>query len=162
MVREAVQASDFRVCCVVNCCKGEGSFQRRTDKAEQRQWCCSEFKTPAVRAGVEVETCVSHTLYNPEQIAARNGGTPPLTYKAFEAVLAKLGPPPLPVADAPARLPPGMPDAELKGFGVPTLAELGYLPQATTVFKVSSSFPQDEELPCWQAQKIDAQCCWSS
>ena len=90
---------------------------------------------------MEVCTSVSHTLYNPEQIAARNSGSPPLTYKAFEAVLAKLGPPPLPVADAPARLPPGVPDAALKGYGVPTLAELGYPPQATTVFKVWSSFP---------------------
>ena len=94
---------------------------------------------------MEVSTSVSHTLYNPEQIAARNGGSPPLTYKAFEAVLAKLGPPPLPVADAPARLPPGVPDGGCKGYGVPTLAELGYSPEATTVFKVSSSLPRHEE-----------------
>lgn len=107
---------------------------------------------------MEVVTSVSHTLYDPEQIAARNGGSPPLTYKAFEAVLAKLGPPPLPVADAPARLPPGVPDAELKSYGVPTLAELGYPPQATTVFKVSSSFPQHDELPNWQRLTSDAQC----
>ena len=85
-------------------------------------------------AGVAVHTAVSHTLYNVEQIAARNGGAAPLTYKAFEAVVAKIGPPPLPVGDPPAQLPPGMPPR--KGFGVPTLAELGYPPQATTVFKV--------------------------
>lgn len=85
-------------------------------------------------AGVAVHTAVSHTLYNVEQIAARNGGAAPLTYKAFEAVVAKIGPPPLPVGDPPAQLPPGTPPR--KGFGVPTLAELGYPPQATTVFKV--------------------------
>ncbi|KAK9831428.1 hypothetical protein WJX81_004006 [Elliptochloris bilobata] len=93
----------------------------------------------AAQAGVDVSTCVSHTLYNVEQVAARNGGSPPLTYKAFEAVLAKLGPPPLPVADPPARLPPGVAGSEVIGYGVPTLAELGYPLQATTVFKGGES-----------------------
>jgi len=91
---------------------------------------------------VEVRTFVSHTLYNPEAVAARNGGAPPLTYKAFEGVLAKLGPPPLPVADPPAQLPPcpvSAPDS--KGYGVPCLAELGYPPHATTVFKASDRHP---------------------
>lgn len=85
---------------------------------------------------MDVCTAVSHTLYNVEQVAARNGGAAPLTYKSFEAVVAKLGPPPLPVADPPAQLPPGVLGAGSGEYGVPTLAELGYPPQATTVFKV--------------------------
>ena len=32
-------------------------------------------------AGIEVISCVSHTLYNTEDICAKNGGRPPLSYK---------------------------------------------------------------------------------
>ena len=33
------------------------------------------------RAGIEVISCVSHTLYNTEDICAKSGGHAPLSYK---------------------------------------------------------------------------------
>ena len=93
-------------------------------------------------AGVEVVTCVSHTLYNTEDVCARNGNKPPLTYKSFEKAITALGPPAAPAPDAPARLPPMHAAAGSAGAGeaaVPTLAELGYPPQATTSIKVHAA-----------------------
>ena len=92
-------------------------------------------------AGIEVITCVSHTLYDTADICIKNGGRAPLTYKGFEKAIAALGPPLAPAPDPPARLPPfearkGTEDGET---AVPSLAELGYPPQATTVFKVRAT-----------------------
>ena len=90
-------------------------------------------------AGVEVVTCVSHTLYDTADICRKNNGRAPLTYKGFEKAIAALGPPAAPAPDPPAALPPLEPGTGGTGDGetaVPTLAELGYPPEATTVFKV--------------------------
>jgi len=46
---------------------------------------------------IEVLTCTSHTLYNPEQIIAKNKGETPLTYQKLLSLLAAIGPPPKPV-----------------------------------------------------------------
>ena len=82
---------------------------------------------------------MSHTLYNTKDVVAKNGGKPPLTYKGFEKAITSLGPPPAPVADPPAKLPPI--DASSKGTngsdtGVPSLADLGYPDEASTDIKV--------------------------
>ena len=94
-------------------------------------------------------SCVSHTLYNTEDVCAKNGNKPPLSYKSFEKAIAALGPPAAPAPDPPAKLPPM--HAAAKGAGaeetaVPTLAELGYPPQATTSIKVHSW--QSTRQPC--------------
>lgn len=63
--------------------------------------------------------------------------TPPLTYKAFEKAIDKLGPAPLPVADPPASLSgpkQGAPHTE--GTAVPSLEDIGYLATNTSPFKV--------------------------
>lgn len=92
----------------------------------------------AAPAGIEVITCVSHTLYDTADICVKNGGRAPLTYKGFEKAIAALGPPAAPAPDPPARLPPFEPrtSTENDETAVPSLAELGYSAQATTVFKV--------------------------
>ena len=41
-------------------------------------------------AGIEVISCVSHTLYNTEDICAKNGGRPPLSYKVSSNLLIVL------------------------------------------------------------------------
>merc|ERR1712179_368356 len=46
---------------------------------------------------IEVVTCTSHTLYNPEQVIAKNKGETPLTYQKMLSLLASVGPPPKPV-----------------------------------------------------------------
>lgn len=64
-------------------------------------------------------------------------------YSAFQRLAQKCGPPGVPVADPPSKL-PGVPaDAAaalltvgLKEDAVPSLADLGYTDKPTTVFKV--------------------------
>ncbi len=97
-------------------------------------------------SGIEVVTCMSHTLYDTKDVVAKNGGKPPLTYKGFEKAITSLGPPSAPVADPPANLPPI--DASSKGTdssetGVPSLSDLGYPDDASTDIKVrmSSRYP---------------------
>lgn len=73
---------------------------------------------------------MSHTLYNLQNIIDRNGGTAPLTYHQFLAVIACLGPPPqpeLPVNQSTlnSAVTPLSDDHDDK-FGVPTLEELGF------------------------------------
>ncbi len=83
---------------------------------------------------------MSHTLYNTEDTCAKNGGKPPLSYKAFEKAMAALGPPAAPAPDAPEKLPPvaeGAKGAGEEETAVPSLAELGYPPKATTSIKVA-------------------------
>lgn len=113
-------------------------------------------QTLAAEAGVEVFTPVSHTIYVRH---ASSGGacwstprphphtqdpaavvrvtkTAPLTYKAFEKAIEKLGPAPLPVSDAPAALPGPKKGALLtEGAIVPSLKEIGYPETNTSPFK---------------------------
>ncbi|KAL3690722.1 hypothetical protein R1sor_004373 [Riccia sorocarpa] len=74
--------------------------------------------------GIEVHTPVSHTIFDPREIIAKNGGKPPLTYQAF---CRKLGKPPKPLADVfeiPA-LPLDLRDVNV--VPLPSLEELGYV-----------------------------------
>ena len=64
----------------------------------------------AAAAGVAVHSPTSHTLYDPAELARKNGGAPPLTYQSFLKLLDKVGPPPAPL-EAPSSLPPPLPDA---------------------------------------------------
>eukprot|EP00471_Norrisiella_sphaerica_P002941 CAMPEP_0184480814 /NCGR_PEP_ID=MMETSP0113_2-20130426/2322_1 /TAXON_ID=91329 /ORGANISM="Norrisiella sphaerica, Strain BC52" /LENGTH=544 /DNA_ID=CAMNT_0026859541 /DNA_START=93 /DNA_END=1727 /DNA_ORIENTATION=+ len=81
-------------------------------------------------AGVEAKTHVSHTLYDPEAILAKNKGQSTTSYSAFNKLISRLGPPPQPL-DAPKKkeLPEmlvertGIDDGE---YTVPKLEELGY------------------------------------
>lgn len=56
----------------------------------------------------EVRAHVSHTLYDPERVAALSpNGRPPLTMQSFQRLVdTQLGDPPAPVADPPTRMPP--------------------------------------------------------
>lgn len=63
--------------------------------------------------------------------------TPPLTYKAFEKAIDKLGPAPLPVADPPTSLPAPKHGAPLtEEATVPSLKDIGYPQSNTSPFKV--------------------------
>lgn len=62
------------------------------------------------------------------------GGRAPQTMQAFTKLIDKVGDPPAPLP-APASLPPPGPVAEAV-TSVPTLTEVGYQQQPTTVFKV--------------------------
>lgn len=68
-------------------------------------------------------------LYNFFRIIDRNGGKPPLTYKAFQNILMNMDLPPLPqstigVEDVEDKYTPILDDHDEK-YGVPTLEELG-------------------------------------
>ena len=89
--------------------------------------------------GIEVISCVSHTLYNTRDVVAKNGGKAPLTYKGFEKAIAALGPPEPPAEDPPAKLPPIGADSkgtDSEKTGVPCVRELGYPDEASTDIKV--------------------------
>lgn len=88
-------------------------------------------------AGIEVISPVSHTLYDLYHLIKLNGGSPPLTYTSFQKLMGRAGLPPKPAGEAPNTLPPLPANAPaLCDSSVPSLEELGYPPQATTVFKV--------------------------
>lgn len=57
----------------------------------------------AEERGIIVETFTSHTLYNPDQIIAKNKGETPLTYQKLQSLLASIGPP-VKNIDAPMKL----------------------------------------------------------
>lgn len=83
----------------------------------------------AQESGVEVAVRRSHTLYDPQQIISKNGGTAPLTYKKFLAIVRPQGPPENPYPTLDVHLfggcsTPVSEDHEEK-FGVPSLRELG-------------------------------------
>lgn len=83
----------------------------------------------AQESGVDVAVYRAHTLYDPQLIIKNNGGTPPLTYKKFLAIIRSLGPPEHPVPTLDVQLLTGcsMPVSEdhEEKFGVPSLEELG-------------------------------------
>ncbi|XP_054743519.1 cryptochrome-2 isoform X1 [Anastrepha obliqua] len=49
----------------------------------------AEVQRLAKEAGVKVDTCCSHTIYNPELVMQRNDGHAPLTYQKFLSVVDK-------------------------------------------------------------------------
>jgi len=77
---------------------------------------------------IEVVTCTSHTLYNPEQVIAKNKGETPLTYQKMLSLLAAIGPPPKAI-EKPAELAKeakaSKNDMEKTKYDLPTLKELG-------------------------------------
>eukprot|EP00884_Botryococcus_braunii_P013546 jgi/Botrbrau1/22192/Bobra.168_1s0024.1 len=98
------------------------------------------IKELAAKAGVEVISPVSHTLYDLYHLIKLNGGSPPLTYTSFQKLMGRAGPPPKPAGEAPSALPPLPTNAPaLSNSSVPSLEQLGYPPQATTVFKGGES-----------------------
>lgn len=93
------------------------------------------MKQAAAEAGIHVVCPVGHTLWDPAALVERNGGSPPLTYKAFEKLVKAVGPPPAPLVDAPEQLPPAHSGAQAADTGIPTTAELGYEGAATSGLK---------------------------
>lgn len=84
----------------------------------------------AKEAGVEVIVKTSHTLYDLQKIISMNGGSPPLTYKRFQSVLAKMEAPSEPEETINSEFlekkkTPIAEDHDDK-YGVPTLEELGF------------------------------------
>lgn len=69
-------------------------------------------------------------MYNLENIIEQNGGTAPLTYHQFLAVIACMGPPPQPELPVNQTTLNGattpLSDDHDEKFGVPTLEELGF------------------------------------
>ena len=89
--------------------------------------------SPSNVLSTQVHSPVGHTLYDPRDVLRLNKGKTPLTYTSFLSLAAKLGPPPAPVGDGPASLPPALPPPACEGLlpfphGVPTLEGLGYPP----------------------------------
>jgi len=82
------------------------------------------LSTAAAAAGLAVSTHRSHTMWDPDAVAAAvraGGGAWPPTYQSFIKAAGRVGPPAAPVADPPSALPPadGAPDPAL-----PALADL--------------------------------------
>jgi len=77
---------------------------------------------------IEVVTCTSHTLYNPEQVIAKNKGETPLTYQKMLSLLAAIGPPPKAI-EKPTELAKeakaSKNDMEKTKYDLPTMKELG-------------------------------------
>ncbi|GLI71222.1 hypothetical protein VaNZ11_016339 [Volvox africanus] len=92
----------------------------------------------AEEAGVQVQTAISHTLYDTEMLVARNGGRPPLTMVSFCNLVNRVGDPQPPAPDPPATLPPlgeGKPSADPATTAVPTWQEVGFKEAPTLIFK---------------------------
>lgn len=83
------------------------------------------MKEAAEAAGVRVFSPVSHTLYDPNVLIAKNGGKVPLTMQSFQKVVDKVGAPPAPVADPPSRL-PSFGAVQDNEYLVPSLEDVGY------------------------------------
>lgn len=88
----------------------------------------ARVREAAEAMGVEVFSPVSHTLYDPNVLIAKNGGKAPLTMQSFQKIVDKAGAPPAPAADPPSMLPPlgdgaVVPDG---AYHVPSLEDLGY------------------------------------
>ncbi|KAJ7379317.1 Cryptochrome-2 [Desmophyllum pertusum] len=83
----------------------------------------------AQESGVDVAVCRSHTLFDPQLVIKHNGGTPPLTYKKFLAIIRALGPPEQPVPTLDLQILAGchtpVSEDHDEKYGVPSLEELG-------------------------------------
>jgi len=88
----------------------------------------AKIKDLASKKDVKVVTFTSHTLYNPEQIIAKNKGETPLTYQKMLTLISSIGSPPKPL-DAPENLDKeaksSKSDLEKAKYDVPTLESLG-------------------------------------
>ncbi|KAK3411018.1 hypothetical protein EUGRSUZ_J03037 [Eucalyptus grandis] len=80
----------------------------------------------ASAAGIETFSPVSHTLYDPADIIARNGGKPPLSYQSFLKLAGKPSWAASPLSTTLASVPPVGDVGRCEIFEVPTLIELGY------------------------------------
>jgi len=69
--------------------EAEPIWRGRDDKV--KAWCASE--------GVECTELVGQTLYDPHEVLAANGGSPPVTFNMFMHLTECLGPPPRPAPD---------------------------------------------------------------
>ncbi|XP_072936024.1 cryptochrome-1-like isoform X2 [Epargyreus clarus] len=86
--------------------------------------------TKCREVGINVISCVSHTLYKLDKIIERNGGKAPLTYHQFQALIASMPPPPAAEETITTQVLNGattpIGDDHDDRFGVPTLEELGF------------------------------------
>lgn len=92
---------------------------------------------------------VSHTLYNLQHIIDRNGGTAPLTYHQFLAIIATMGPPPQPELPVNQSILKGaitpLSDDHDEKYGVPTLEELGFDTEGDTFYIMKKNLFVDRD-----------------
>ncbi|XP_021736756.1 (6-4)DNA photolyase-like [Chenopodium quinoa] len=81
----------------------------------------------ASQEGIKVFSPVSHTLFDPRAVIAKNGGKPPLTYQSFLKVAGQPSWASSPVSTGPSSIPPPGDIGDLQISNVPTMEELGYL-----------------------------------
>ncbi|XP_072165328.1 cryptochrome-1-like [Diadema setosum] len=80
--------------------------------------------------GVEWIERISHTLWNPEIIIKKNGGSPPITYSAFMEVVNVIGLPPRPMPDPIfEKVNMVVPEDFEQRFALPSLEKLGVSPE---------------------------------
>ncbi|KAK9677185.1 hypothetical protein RND81_11G126300 [Saponaria officinalis] len=77
-------------------------------------------------AGIEIFSPVSHTLFDPRDIIKKNGGKPPLTYKAFLKIAGEPSWVSSPVSPGILSIPPVGNVGSMQISDVPTIEELGY------------------------------------
>jgi len=99
----------------------------------------TEVKAAAEAAGITVASPVGHTLYDSAELIKLAGMKMPTTMQGFQALAKKAGPPPQPLPDAPAQLPPVHPVASAAHSGIPSAKQLGYKGTATSAFKGGES-----------------------
>ncbi|CAA7044156.1 unnamed protein product [Microthlaspi erraticum] len=85
-----------------------------------------KVKDYASSSGVEVFSPVSHTLFNPSDIIAKNGGKPPLSYQSFLKIAGEPTCAKSELVMSYSSLPPVGDYGSLGILEVPTLEELGY------------------------------------
>ncbi|MCO5566787.1 hypothetical protein L7F22_020467 [Adiantum nelumboides] len=82
-----------------------------------------KIKESAAAAAVDVFCPVSHTIFNPEEVIKKNGGSAPLTYQSFCKLVAKA---PAPLGDAPSSIPLAKDFNGAKLISLPSFDDLGY------------------------------------
>ncbi|XP_050900871.1 (6-4)DNA photolyase isoform X3 [Lathyrus oleraceus] len=82
-----------------------------------------KIKDYALKAGIEVFSPVSHTLFDPSDIIQKNGGKPPLSYQSFVKLA---GEPPSPLSTKYSSLPPVGHLGSCEISEVPSVKDLGY------------------------------------
>ncbi|XP_024538612.1 (6-4)DNA photolyase [Selaginella moellendorffii] len=83
----------------------------------------AKIKEHAKDKGIELHCSVSHTIFNPDLLIAKNGGKAPLTFQSF---CKNLVPATKPIGNGPSSIPPTGDLHGIKVVPVPTLEELGY------------------------------------
>ena len=88
----------------------------------------AKIKKLAEDNDIVVETFTSHTLYDPEQIIAKNKGDVPLTYQKLTSLTSALGPPLMPI-EAPEEIDKAAKiskeDKDKTRYDPPSLKDLG-------------------------------------